>query len=254
MADYWQGKRVWIVGASSGIGAALARELAGRGALLALSARNVEGLREVAGDLAGSGHELAPLDMTDPASIEAAVGQLTEGGKRIDVAVLNAGTYTPMRAFAIDRVAADLQIRTNLSGTIDCVAAIVPKFLDWHAGQIAVVASVAGYSGLPAALVYGATKAALINLAETMRLDLGPRGIKVQLINPGFIATPLTAGNQFKMPALISVEAAARFIADGLQGDRFEIHFPKRFTRILKLLRVLPYRLYFPLIRRITGL
>ena len=254
MAGNWRGKRVWIVGASSGIGAALARELAGRGATLALSARNIAALSEIAAALNGQGHEMAPLDMTDPVSVTAALTRLTEGGKRIDVAVLNAGAYAPMRAFAIDRQAAEVQIRTNLTGTVDCLAAIIPHFLARGSGHIAVVASVAGYRGLPQSLVYGATKAALINMAETMYLDLGPRGIKVQIVNPGFVATPLTAGNRFKMPALISPQQAAIAIADGMESSRFEIHFPKRFTRVLKLLRLLPYGLYFPLIRRITGL
>lgn len=253
MAGDWRGKHVWIVGASTGIGAALAEELARRGAILTLSARSADKLQAVLAQLSGGGHQAAPLDITDPQSIATAVAQIAAGQKRIDVVVLNAGAYAPMRAWAIDRDSAELQISTNLTGTVDCLAAILPTLLAQGAGHIAIVASVAGYRGLPQALIYGATKAALINLAETLHLDLGPRGIKVQVINPGFVATPLTAGNDFKMPALISAEAAARAMADGMLTDRFEIHFPKRFTRVLKLLRLLPYGLYFRLIRRITG-
>jgi short-subunit dehydrogenase len=121
-------------------------------------------------------------------------------------------------------------------------------------GGIALCSSVAGYRGLPTSLVYGPTKAALINLAETLWLDLSSRGLGVWLINPGFVRTPLTDRNEFRMPALISAEEAARHILDGFASGRFEIHFPKRFTRWLRVLRLLPYGLYFRLVRRATGL
>jgi short-subunit dehydrogenase len=122
------------------------------------------------------------------------------------------------------------------------------------AGGVAICSSVAGYRGLPTSLVYGATKAALINLAETLYMDLSPRGIGVWIVNPGFVKTPLTDRNEFRMPALISADEAAQHIIDGLASGRFEIHFPKRFTRWLKLFRLLPYGIYFRLIRRVTGL
>ncbi len=172
----------------------------------------------------------------------------------IDLALLAAGTYQPMRGFELDLDAARNLLDVNLMGTLTCVAAAITPMLAAGAGQLAIVASVAGYRGLPQAVIYGASKAALINLAETLRLDLGPHGIKVQLINPGFVKTPLTDQNDFKMPALISPEQAATAILGGLQSKRFEIHFPKRFTRFLKILRLLPYRIYFPLIHRITKL
>jgi short-subunit dehydrogenase len=121
-------------------------------------------------------------------------------------------------------------------------------------GHVAIVASVAGYGGLPTAAAYGPTKAALINLAETLYLDLSPRGIGVWIVNPGFVRTPLTDRNEFPMPALISADEAATHIVEGLASGRFEIHFPKRFTRWLRLLRLLPYGLYFRLVRRFTGL
>jgi len=120
--------------------------------------------------------------------------------------------------------------------------------------HLSLVASVAGYRGLPRAMAYGPSKAALINFAETLYLDLAPRGVSVFLINPGFVATPLTARNDFEMPALISAEEAARRIIDGFASGRFEIHFPRRFTGVLKMLRMLPDRLYFHLISRRTGL
>ena len=131
---------------------------------------------------------------------------------------------------------------------------MLPGLLAQRSGALGIVASVAGYGGLPKALVYGASKAALINFTETLHLDLRPRGIGVYLVNPGFVATPLTARNQFRMPHLVSAEDAARAILAGLAAGDFEIHFPRAFTRQLKFLRLLPYRLYFALVRRATGL
>ena len=139
-------------------------------------------------------------------------------------------------------------------GVMYGAACVAPSFVKRGSGAIAVVGSVAGYGGLPKAVTYGPTKAALINLAETLYLDLAPRGLGVYLICPGFVSTPLTAQNDFHMPALISAETAADEILAGLSRGVFEIHFPKRFTRFLKVLQWLPRRLYFPLIRRATGL
>ena len=250
----WTDRKVWIVGASSGIGMALARGLAARGARLALSARSAEALKTLAVGLLGAGHRALPLDVLDAEAVARASQTLNEEWGGIDAVVLAAAAYTPMRAFALDLDAARTTVRVNIEGPLNCLAAVIPGMLSAGRGQIAIVASVAGYRGLPQALAYGASKAALINMAETLRLDLGERGIKVQVINPGFVRTPMTAQNEFKMPALMEPEQAARCIADGLESDRFEIHFPARFTLLLKLMRILPYRLYFPLVRRITGL
>lgn len=250
----FDGKRVWLTGASSGIGAATARALAQAGARVAISARTAASLQQLIAELPGAGHLALPLDIADAAAVEVAMQRLLSEWGGIDLAILAAGTYRPMRGFELDLGAARSMIETNLIGTLNCLAAIVPPMLQAGAGHIAIVASVAGYRGLPKAAIYGPTKAALINLAESLRLDLGPRAIKVQIVNPGFVKTPLTNQNDFKMPALISPEQAAAAILRGLASDRFEIHFPKRFTRVLKLLRLLPYGLYFPLIRRATGL
>ena len=253
-SNFWTGKRVWIVGASSGIGAALARELASRGARLAVSARSADALNTLAIGLLGSGHRALPLDITDVSAISNATAALKSEWGGIDVAVLGAAAYSPMRAFDIDLPAAQQTMRVNIEGVLNCLAALVPSMLSSGRGHVAIIGSVAGYRGLPQALAYGASKAALINMAETLHLDLADRGIKVQLISPGFVRTPLTAKNDFKMPALLEPEQAARFIADGLESSRFEIHFPLRFTLLLKFLQLLPYRLYFPLVKRITGL
>lgn len=139
-------------------------------------------------------------------------------------------------------------------GPINVTAAVASDLVAQGTGAIGIVSSVAPYRGLPKALVYGASKAALVNFAETLYLDLRPRNVGVYLVMPGFVKTPLTDRNDFRMPDLISADEAAREIVEGLRAGRFEIHFPRSFTRKLKLLRLLPYRLYFPLIRKATGL
>jgi short-subunit dehydrogenase len=249
----WRGQRVWLIGASSGIGAALAQALIERGARVAASARNADALHRLAA-AARPGQVLAlPLDATRREQLEAALASVTGAWGGIDLAVFVQGTHRPMRAWDIDGVAARALVETNLNSMLDALAVVVPRLVAQGSGGVALVSSVAGYRGLPTSLVYGATKAALINLAETLYLELAPRGIGVWLINPGFVRTPLTERNDFRMPALISAEEAARHILAGFARGRFEIHFPRRFTLWLKLLRVLPYRLYFALIRRATG-
>ena len=246
----WQGRRVWIVGASSGIGAALAADLDARGARLALSARSAGRLRDVAEGMRDV--MLLPLDVTDAGAFTPAMMQILDAWGGLDLVILNAGTYTPLRAWDLTTDTARQTVHTNLLGVMDGVAAVVPQMLRQQGGAIAIVGSVAGYRGLPRALAYGPSKAALINFAETLYLDLAPEGVSVFIINPGFVATPLSAQNDFDMPALISAEDAARRIVRGFAGGAFEIHFPQRFTRVMKLLRWLPDRLYFSLVSRGT--
>jgi NAD(P)-dependent dehydrogenase (short-subunit alcohol dehydrogenase family) len=243
----WQGRRVWLVGASAGIGAALAQALSQRGARLALSSRRVA-------TLAASGIEdavLLPCDVTATASLAAAHAQLLDAWGGIDLVVYLAGDYQPMQATDFDLTKAEDLVAVNFGGGMKLAAAVLPQ-LSPGAG-IAFVASVAGYRGLPQALAYGPGKAALIQFAECLHLELAPRGIGVWVINPGFVATRLTAKNNFAMPALLTPEQAAGEIVAGFRTGHFEIHFPKRFTRIMKLLAALPYAWSFPLIRRFTG-
>jgi len=249
LAD-WKGQRVWLIGASSGIGEATAKALMQRGAWVALTSRNRAALVSLA---AGNAH-VAAADVTDRDSLKAAFDDVcgTLGG--IDVAIINAGTHQPVRAWELDAEAAEKLVQVNLVGAINATALLAPYFSSRGEGRLAITASVAGYGGLPTGLVYGASKAALINFAETLYLDLAPKGVAVHLINPGFVKTPLTDLNDFSMPALISSEEAADEILAGVERGEFEIHFPKRFTRSLKLLKLLPYRWYFPLVHRITGL
>lgn len=249
----WHGLRCWIVGASTGIGAALAMQLAAEGARLALSARRREPLDAMAATFTPGRALVLPLDIRDPAALVAAARELVVAWGGVDVVVVMAGDYKPMRAWEIDLEAARAMIDTNLTGCFNVLAVATPMLLAQGSGTLALVSSVAGYRGLPKGLAYGPTKAAIINLAETLYLDLRPRGIGVCVVNPGFVKTPLTAQNDFEMPALISPEEAASEIVAGLARGRFEIHFPRRFTRVLKLLRLLPYRMYFAAIRRIIG-
>jgi short-subunit dehydrogenase len=248
----WQGKRVWIIGASSGIGAATARLLLSRGALVGLSARNVDKLQEVSAAHANA--SIAPLDVTDIDSIRSAHAGLLTQWQAIDLVLIVAGSYVEMRADSFDLAAAQKLVDTNLNGVLRCLDVALPGLLQRGAGGIGIVSSVAGYRGLPKALAYGPGKAALINLCESLFLDLRPRGISVYLITPGFVETPLTAGNDFPMPALMSPEQAAQELVAGVQRGDFLIHFPRRFTNVVRLMRLLPYRLYFALTHKATGL
>lgn len=250
----WQGKRVWLLGASSGIGAALATALLARGARVAMSARNAQRLVAVVKGAVGNGEALVlPCDASDEASVRAASTRLLEVWGGIDLALYGAGAYVPMRAWDLDMEKARRMIDVNLTGAVMFASCVVPQLLRQGGGQIGFVASVAGYRGLPKSLIYGPTKAALINFAESLYLDLSPKGIGVRLINPGFVATPLTAQNDFAMPALMTPEDAAQATLEGLAGGAFEIDYPKRFTRVMKLLAHLPYFMYFPLLRRLTA-
>jgi len=248
----WRGRRVWVIGASSGIGAETARALQLRGARLALSARNAQALQQLAGNHAET--LVLPLDITDPNSVTDAHRQILAQWGGIDLVLIVAGTYNKMRADNFDLQQAKQLLATNLNGPLNCLAAVLPMLLAQGSGGIGIVASVAGFRGLPEALIYGPSKAALINLCESLYLDLRPRGINVYLINPGFVATPLTAGNDFAMPALISAREAAEKLIIGIERGEFHIHFPKRFTNWLRVARLLPYRCYFWLIHKVTGL
>jgi NADP-dependent 3-hydroxy acid dehydrogenase YdfG len=250
----WKDRRCWIVGASTGIGAALADRLAATGARVAVSSRRADALEEwVARCPKGRGLAV-PLDITDAPAFEKAVARVVKHWQGIDLVVFMAGEYRPMRAWELTVPAARAMVEVNVMGCFNGLAAVIPQFLEQGAGTIALVSSVAGYRGLPRSLVYGPTKAAVINLAEALYLDLRPKGIGVCVVNPGFVKTPMTARNDFRMPALIGAPEAAGEIVKGLEAGEFEIHFPKRFTRFLKLLRMLPYGRYFPAVRKATGL
>ena len=245
----WTGKTVWMIGASTGIGRATAAALHQRGAKVIVSARKADALNSFVKQHPGS---LAlALDTTDGTAIQTATRQLLNLGP-LDCVVYCAGHYQAMRAETLDLPDMLRHIEVNYAGALKVLDAVLPALLARGSGHISLVGSVAGYRGLPQSLAYGPTKAALINLAETLYLDLHPKGIGVSIINPGFVATPLTAGNEFDMPALLTPEQAAQAIVAGWGKGAFEIHFPKRFTLWLKLLRILPNRLFFNLVRKVA--
>ena len=243
------GRHVWIVGASAGIGAALARELAGRGHKVALSARDEDKLKELAAGLAGDGHLVAALDVAANDGVVAARDEIMRQWQRIDSVIYMAGLYQPMRLGGLDLAETKRIVDVNLTGAFNVTEAALPALLKAPAGQLALCASVAGYRGLPRSQPYGATKAALINLAQSLQAEHGAE-LDIKVINPGFVASRLTAKNDFPMPFRISAEAAARAIAAGLEGGAFEIHFPKRFTCLMKVLSVLPAFVYLRIMRR----
>lgn len=247
-----QGKNVWIVGASAGIGAALARKLAAEGAQVAVSARNEEALRQLVAEMPGGGHKALPVDAIDAASVQAAAEVLAGEWSRVDLIIYNAGAYDPMGVNSLNVTAIDKMIAVNLNGAFYLLAAAMPLFTRQGGGHLALVASVAGYRGLPNALGYGASKAGLINLAESLRVELAPKGVKVQVVNPGFVKTRLTEKNEFPMPFTISAEDAADAFFRGLQRRAFEIHFPRRFTYIMKWLKSLPNWAYFAIAAKLT--
>jgi short-subunit dehydrogenase len=245
----WRGKTVWIVGASSGIGQATASALHGQGAHVVVSARQASLLTKFVARHPGS--QALVLDATDRQAVREAAHQLLKRTP-LDCVVYCAGHYTAMRADAL--VVADMErhVSVNYLGALYLIDAVLPAMLSRGTGHISLVGSVAGYRGLPNSLAYGPTKAALINLAETLYLDLHGKGIGVSLISPGFVQTPLTAGNDFAMPALLTPQQAATAILKGWAQGQFEIHFPKRFTLWLKALRILPNRVFFQLVRRLA--
>jgi short-subunit dehydrogenase len=247
----WRGKSVWLVGASSGIGAATAHALHAQGAKVFVSARGADALTRFTATHPGA--VALPLDVTDAAAVQT-VAQTVLAAGPLDLMIYCAGYYKELRATEYDLKEMLQHNAVNYVGALNVLAAVVPAFVARKSGHISLVASVAGYGGLPQSLAYGPTKAALINLAETLYMDLTDSGIGVSLICPGFVETPLTAQNKFAMPALLKPEQAAKEILQGWKSGDFEIHFPKRFTRGVKALQLLPYPAYFAAVRKVTAL
>ena len=250
MAD-WTGRRVWLVGASSGIGLACAQALRAAGAQVIVSARHAQLVQAWAAQDAGV--QWCPLDVTRAQDVQAVAKGIVAGGP-LHMVVYCAGYYKAQRATALDLDQLLQHDQVNYQGALQVLAAVLPTLLAQQQGHISLISSVAGWSGLPNGLAYGPTKAAMTNLAETLYMDLQDQGIGVSVVHPGFVATPLTAQNEFDMPALITPAKAAQEMLHGWARGQFDIHFPRRFTLWLKLLKLLPYRIYFPLVRRFTGL
>lgn len=257
----WRSQHVWLLGASAGIGEALALALSRQGATLTLSARNTEALRSLATRCGGNTRVLA-CDVTDAASLDTCFAQLdADAAAMPTLGIYLAGDYQPLDGALGEAVLPALRkiMAVNYSGAVEWAMRCAQRLMQRRAAGdprpmgIALVASVAGYQGLPKALGYSPSKAALIRFSECLQLDLAPQGLGVWVINPGFVATRLTAQNDFHMPALISPEQAAHETLRGLASGAFEIHYPKRFTRLMKLLAVLPYGLSMRLLRRMRS-
>ncbi len=234
------GKVAWVVGASSGIGAATARELVRRGARVAVSARRLDRLREVS-----DGNMLAiAADVTDARTVADAEGTVFRTLGPVDLVVYSAGYWKQMDVTAWDTEVFDQHLRVNLSGMSNVVAAVLPRMLERGQGVFAGISSVAGYRGLTGSGGYGATKAAQLNLLESLRVQLAPLGVRVTTISPGFVRTDLTAGNRFPMPFIMDAPDAATAICDGLERDRADIVFPLPMALLMKTARLIPPRLW----------
>jgi short-subunit dehydrogenase len=247
--------RVWVTGASSGIGAALVPALTARGARVAVSARRGDLLESLAAEWRRAGADIlvAPVDVTNRAAVVDTVRGIEKAWGGVDVALLNAGSHKPPSGAGFDSSQFVDVMTLNYFGVLYGIEAVLPGMLRRRRGHIAGMASLAGFRGLPTAAAYGASKAALIHALESIRFDLEPRGIAVTVINPGFIRTPLTDKNRFHMPFLMEVDRAAAIIVSGLERGKKEIHFPRVFSSMLKVARVLPFPLYERIVRRATS-
>lgn len=248
----YSGEKVWLIGASSGIGAALAHALVQQGATVLLSARSTTTLQPLAKQL-GSDHQYLSLDVSDTDQVAQSVKQAHQTLGHFDRVIFLAGVYEPTAIENINIPDLQQHFQVNIIGAIALVQAVLPYLLTQPAerkSQLCMVASVAGWFGLPNAQPYAATKAALINFTESLQAEMQGR-VDVKLINPGFVATRLTAKNAFPMPFCLSPETAANRIVKQLNQNRFEIHFPRRLTWTMKLIRCLPYSLRLRLLRKL---
>ncbi len=239
----WTGKRYWLVGASEGLGAALAKKLSAAGAEVILSARSEDRLKQVADTLPGRARTVT-LDVTDAESVAAAAKEVGE----VDGLVMLAGVYWPMKATEWDAEQATAMADVNFTGTIRVLGHVVPQMVARDAGHIVLTGSLSGFRGLPGAVGYGATKAGIMSLAQTMRADLWRTGVRVQCANPGFIRTRLTDKNDFRMPGLMEPEAAAQVMFELMNDDdAFDRHFPTWFSLVFRGARFLPNWIYYRL-------
>ena len=241
-------KNIWITGASSGIGKALAEKFAIEGWKVAISARRTEILEQMASKENMTSY---PLDVTDQKKVTETFLKIVKDFNKIDLCVFSSGTYDPKLEKEINLDQNKFVMNTNYFGVLHCIKSVEGYFKDKKEGHISIVSSIAGYRGLPNSSGYGPSKAALTNLAESLYFDFKKYNVRISLISPGFIKTPLTDKNEFKMPFIKSPEYAAEKIFNGLtKSDAFELHFPKELTLILKFLRILPYKIYLYLIAK----
>ena len=242
---------IWITGASTGIGRELALRLAASGAKVAISARSADKLAELAA--LSPNIKAYAFDVTDLAAARVTATAISRDLGSIDLAILNAGVWIPMGATAYDPEAVTKSIAVNYTGVTNALAPLLTAMIARKAGHIAIVSSVAGYRGLPVAISYAPTKAALISLAESLYPDLLDENVKLTIINPGFVDTPMTKHNDFPMPFMVSIDFAADAIIKGLIREKFEIVFPWQMKLMAKVSRLLPYRMFFAFINTLPG-
>ena len=243
-------KSVWITGASSGIGKALAIKFAKEGWKVAISARRGELLKNIAQDNNIFDYS---LDVTDEKKVGEVFKKILEGFKNIDLCIFSAGTYEPKLEKEISQEQIRKTMEVNFFGVVNCIKAVEEYFKNIKNGHISIVSSIAGYRGLPNSSGYGPSKAALSNLAESLYFDFKKHNVRISLISPGFIKTPMTDKNKFRMPFIKSPEFAANKIYNGLvKSNAFEITFPKQLTTIFKFFRILPNKIYLFLIKKLV--
>ncbi len=243
-------KKIWITGASSGIGKALAEKFASQGWKVAVSARRKEILDEMANNKNIFSY---PLDVTNQNEINDVFAKIIKDFENINLCVFSSGTYDPKLEKEINVNQNKFVMETNFFGVLYCIKAVEKYFKNIRNGHISIVSSIAAYRGLPNSSGYGPSKAALTNLAESLYFDFKKYNIRISLISPGFIKTPLTDKNEFPMPFIKTAEFAANKMYNGLiKSNSFEIHFPKELTLFLKFLRILPYRIYLFLIDKLV--
>lgn len=240
---------IWIIGASHGIGAALAKQLASEGHALAVSGRDEAALKAVLAGFPQGNYLFLPLDVMEDAAFPDAIAQMKAHWPSIDRVIYNAGISPNVNDGRLDPATLRRVLAVNVTGAFVCVSAMQEIWGEQGGGHLVLVASVAGYRGLPFALSYCASKAGLIALAESLKFELRALNVKVQLVNPGFVKTRMTEKNAFPMPMMISPEQAAIAFARGMERNNFEINFPRRFTTLMKLVRMLPNRIYFAVVR-----
>ncbi|MFK7942937.1 MAG: SDR family NAD(P)-dependent oxidoreductase [Paracoccaceae bacterium] len=245
---------VWITGASGGIGRAVALNMASRGWRVYATARGAEKLEELAAEVAAFKGEIIPVpgDVTKLEDMRAAMAQIEANGP-LALAIMNAGIYKPMRARTFSAKDAAQTFDVNLTGVANGLEPVLAHMIGRGDGHIALVASVAGYRGLPNAAAYSATKAGLIAMAEALAMDLVDLGVRISVINPGFVETEATSVNEFEMPMLMQPEEAAQKIVEGLGKPGFEIRFPWQFAAFLRAVGLLPNRAYIWAVRKVLG-
>ncbi|MEM8630523.1 MAG: SDR family NAD(P)-dependent oxidoreductase [Pseudomonadota bacterium] len=237
---HWAGKRYWLVGASEGLGRALAHKMSRAGVELVLSARNPDRLADLVAELPGKATYI-PVDVADDESVFAAAAELGQ----VDGVVYIAGVYWPMPAQKWDPEPAVAMADINFTGALRVIGAVMPRFVDRDEGHFVITGSLSGFRGLPGSIGYGASKAGTMVLAESMHADLRKTGIDVQLVNPGFIRTRLTDKNDFSMPFIMDAEPAAQIMFEHMASDRFKMSFPWGFSMVFRLSQFLPDWLYY---------